>query len=111
MPSTSTLTSSEKAAIKKYAPVASSNDKILTAAIGRIYYAYPDPAKWSYSGISGAIVFGWGSNGGWLKMVDLAVSFFFLCRCCFLRFIVFFFFEETITDFFILYILLNFIGN
>lgn len=74
MPSTSTLTSSEKALIKKHAPITSSSDKILTAAIGRIYYSYPDPAKWSYSGISGAIVFGWGTQGGWLKVVDLAVS-------------------------------------
>ncbi|KAL8292796.1 hypothetical protein RQP46_001408 [Phenoliferia psychrophenolica] len=72
MPSTSTLTSSEKALIKKHAPVASSHDKILTAAIARVYYAYPDPAKWAFSGISGALVYGWGSNGGWLKVVDLA---------------------------------------
>ncbi|ORY88279.1 hypothetical protein BCR35DRAFT_317612 [Leucosporidium creatinivorum] len=71
MPSTSTLTSSEKSLIKKHAPT-SSGDKILTAAIGRIYYAFPDPVKWSYSGISGAVVFGWGGNGGWLKVVDLA---------------------------------------
>lgn len=78
--------------MKKHAPVASSSDKsaarplrthlqlgsrtlaVLTAAIGRIYYAWPDPSKWSYSGISGAVVFGWGTTGGWLKVVDLAVS-------------------------------------
>lgn len=72
MPSTSTLTSAEKSLIKKHAPT-SSGDKILTAAIGRIYYAFPDPVKWSYSGISGAVVFGWGSYGGWLKVIDLAV--------------------------------------
>lgn len=73
MPSTSSLTSSEKALIKKHAPVATAGDKILTAAIGRVYYAYPDPARWSFSGVSGAVVYGWGSNGGWLKVVDLAV--------------------------------------
>lgn len=78
MPSTSTLTSAEKASVKKHAPT-SSGDKILTAAIGRVYYAFPDPAKWSYSGISGAIVFGWGSHGGWLKVVDLAVRLDFWC--------------------------------
>ncbi|CEQ39365.1 SPOSA6832_00897 [Sporobolomyces salmonicolor] len=71
MPSTSTLTSSEKSLIKKHAPVGS-GDKIHAAAIGRVYYAFPDPAKWSYSGISGAVVFGWGQQGGWLKVVDLA---------------------------------------
>ncbi|BGP51144.1 hypothetical protein JCM10450v2_007073 [Rhodotorula kratochvilovae] len=70
MPSTSSLTSSEKSLIKKHA--AAGGDKIHSAAIGRIYYAYPDPAKWSYSGISGAVVFGWGAGGGWLKVVDLA---------------------------------------
>lgn len=74
MPSTSSLTSSEKALIKKHAPSSSSHDMIHTAAIARVYYAFPDPAKWSYSGISGAIVYGWGQNGGWLRVVDLAVS-------------------------------------
>lgn len=73
MPSHSSLTSSEKSLIKKHAPT-SSGDKIHSAAIGRIYYAFPDPTKWSYSGISGAVVFGWGQAGGWLKVVDLAVS-------------------------------------
>ncbi|PRQ72219.1 hypothetical protein AAT19DRAFT_9558 [Rhodotorula toruloides] len=71
MPSHSSLTSSEKSLIKKHAP-SSSGDKIHSAAIGRIYYAFPDPTKWSYSGISGAVVFGWGQAGGWLKVVDLA---------------------------------------
>jgi hypothetical protein len=71
MPSTSSLTSHEKALVKKYAPTAH-KDKIHAAAIGRVYYAYPDPAKWSYSGIAGAVTFGWGANGGWIKVVDLA---------------------------------------
>ncbi|SCV69221.1 BQ2448_2241 [Microbotryum intermedium] len=71
MPSTSTLTSNEKALIKKHAPSAP-GDKIHTAAVARVFYAFPDPAKWSYSGISGALVFGWGSQGGWLKVIDLA---------------------------------------
>ncbi|GAA6022514.1 hypothetical protein JCM10207_008539, partial [Rhodosporidiobolus poonsookiae] len=71
MPSTSSLTSSEKSLIKKSAATGP-GDKIHCAAIGRVYYAYPDPAKWSYSGISGAVVFGWGQGGGWLRVVDLA---------------------------------------
>ena len=73
MPSTSSLTSVEKALIKKHAPSSSSSDKILTAAIGRVYYSWPDPTKWSFSGIAGAVVFGWGTRGGWIKVVDLAV--------------------------------------
>lgn len=71
MPSTSTLTSHEKSLVKKSAPAAN-KDKIHACAIGRVYYAYPDPAKWSYSGIGGAVTFGWGDNGGWIKVVDLA---------------------------------------
>ncbi|GAA5984649.1 hypothetical protein JCM10908_003440 [Rhodotorula pacifica] len=71
MPSTSSLTSHEKSLVKKYAPTAH-HDKIHAAAIARIYYAYPDPAKWSYSGIAGAVTFGWGANGGWIKVIDLA---------------------------------------
>ncbi|BGP27210.1 actin regulatory protein [Rhodotorula toruloides] len=71
MPSHSSLTSFEKSLVKKHAP-SSSGDKIHSAAIARIYYAFPDPTKWSYSGISGAVVFGWGQAGGWFKVVDLA---------------------------------------
>ncbi|BGP19598.1 hypothetical protein JCM10213_002861 [Rhodosporidiobolus nylandii] len=71
MPSTSSLTSTEKSVIKR-AALSGPGDKIHAAAICRVYYAYPDPAKWSYSGISGACVFGWGQGGGWLKVVDLA---------------------------------------
>jgi hypothetical protein len=74
MPSTSTLTSTEKSLIKKYAIISSANDKIITATIARIYYAWPDPAKWSYSGIAGALVFGWGEKGGWIRIIDLVVS-------------------------------------
>lgn len=71
MPGSSTLTSTEKALIKKHAP-SGQNDKIHAAAIGRVYYAFPDPSRWQYSGISGAVVFGWGAQGGWLRVVDLA---------------------------------------
>jgi hypothetical protein len=71
MPSTSTLTSSEKSLIKKSLPLLS-GEKIHSAAIARVYYAFPSPSKWSYSGLSGALVFGWGPQGGWLKLVDLA---------------------------------------
>lgn len=74
MPSTTSLTSAEKALIKKHA--SNSTDKILTAAIGRLYYAAPDPSHWSYVGLEGAIVFGnseRGQGGFWLKMVDVVV--------------------------------------
>lgn len=48
--------------------------QIVSAAIARIYYAYPDPDEWSYSGIEGALVFGTQEAGFWFRMVDLTVS-------------------------------------
>lgn len=75
MPSHSSITSAEKTLIKKHA--ASATDKILSGAIGRVYYAYPDPSKWSWAGgLEGAIVFGntsKGSGGFWFKVVDITV--------------------------------------
>lgn len=48
--------------------------QIVSAAVARIYYAYPDPNSWSYSGLEGALVFGTqDSSGFWFRLVDLAV--------------------------------------
>ncbi|KAI0057123.1 PH domain-like protein, partial [Artomyces pyxidatus] len=54
MPSSSTLSTSEKALIKSVLPPAT--QKISAAALGRLYFAHPDPNSWSYSGIQGAVV-------------------------------------------------------
>lgn len=70
MPSTSTLTSTEKQLVKTHA-VPSPNDKILSVAIARIYHATPE---WQFTGLFGALVFGWSKGAqGWLRLVDLAV--------------------------------------
>ena len=70
MPSTSTLTSTEKQLVKTHA-VPGSNDKILSVAIARIYHAAPE---WQFTGLFGALVFGWTKGAhGWLRLVDLAV--------------------------------------
>lgn len=71
MPSQSTLNSDEKARIKNVVPPSSS--KIFFAALARIYYAYPQPNKWSYTGLQGALVFCKDTNTNVLqfKMVDL----------------------------------------
>ncbi|KAJ3539632.1 hypothetical protein NM688_g6335 [Phlebia brevispora] len=71
MPSTSTLTKEEKDKIK--AAVPSSSFKVQTAALARIYYAYPNPQTWSYSGIQGALAFvlDLSRNVFCLKMVDI----------------------------------------
>ncbi|PLW14604.1 hypothetical protein PCANC_20418 [Puccinia coronata f. sp. avenae] len=74
MPSSSSFTASEKAIIKHVLP--SDHHKILAAGLCRIYYAYPDPNKWSYTGLSGALVFGRPTSGiagsFWFKLIDLA---------------------------------------
>ena len=53
MPAQSTLSNDEKAKVK--AAVNSPANKILTAALARIYYAYPNPNEWSYTGLQGAL--------------------------------------------------------
>ncbi|KAI0761866.1 hypothetical protein BC629DRAFT_987277 [Irpex lacteus] len=72
MPTSSAITSDDKAKIK--AAIPNSSNKILTAAIARIYYAYPDPNKWSYSGLQGALALAKDNNRGAhvFKLVDLA---------------------------------------
>ncbi|KAI0087205.1 hypothetical protein BDY19DRAFT_856489, partial [Irpex rosettiformis] len=73
MPTSSAITSEDKTKIKAAIP---NNNKILTAAIARIYYAYPDPNKWSYSGLQGALAFAKDNNRGAhvFKLVNLAGS-------------------------------------
>ncbi|KAH9440192.1 hypothetical protein Pst134EB_030821 [Puccinia striiformis f. sp. tritici] len=74
MPSSSSFTSPEKAIIKHVLP--SDHHKILAAGLCRIYYAYPDPNKWSYTGLSGALVFGRPTSGiagsFWFKLIDIS---------------------------------------
>ncbi|KAK0552857.1 hypothetical protein OC846_001428 [Tilletia horrida] len=55
MPSISTLPGPSKSKVKAALP--SSTYKILTATVGRLYAAYPDPKAWSYTGIEGAVAF------------------------------------------------------
>ncbi|KAE8215411.1 hypothetical protein CF327_g1286 [Tilletia walkeri] len=55
MPSISTLPGPSKSKVKAALP--SSSYKILTATVGRLYAAYPDPNQWSYTGIEGAVAF------------------------------------------------------
>ncbi|SNX85311.1 related to Neural Wiskott-Aldrich syndrome protein [Melanopsichium pennsylvanicum] len=55
MPSSSTISSSDKSKVKSAIP--SSTNKIITATVGRVYAAYPTPSQWSYTGLEGAIAF------------------------------------------------------
>lgn len=70
MPS-SLLTSDDKAKIKRSIPKAS--NKIITAAVARLYIAFPDPHKWNFTGLSGAIVLAKDNVGDtyFLKLVDV----------------------------------------
>ena len=73
MPSQSTLSSDEKAKVKSAIPVSSTTNKIFFATLARIYYAYPNPNEWSYSGLQGAIAFVKDQTKGTLsfKLVDI----------------------------------------
>ncbi|EJF63715.1 WH1-domain-containing protein, partial [Dichomitus squalens LYAD-421 SS1] len=70
MPAQSTLSNDEKTKVK--AAVNSPANKILTAALARIYYAHPNPNEWSYTGLQGALAFVRDQQGVYnLKLVDL----------------------------------------
>jgi hypothetical protein len=71
MPSTSALGGEEKAKVKNAIPTSTS--RILFATIARIYYAYPRPDKWSYTGLQGGLALAQDrtSNTLYFKMVDL----------------------------------------
>lgn len=55
MPSQSALSADEKSKLKS--TLANSSQKILTATLARIYFAYPQPNQWSYGGLQGALAF------------------------------------------------------
>ena len=57
MPSQSTLSADDKAKVKSAIPVSPASNKIFHATLSRIYYAYPAPSSWSYSGLQGALAF------------------------------------------------------
>lgn len=68
MPSQSTINDDDKAKIKGVVPT-----KILAASLARIYYSYPQPNKWCYAGLQGALVFTLDKSDGayHFKLVDL----------------------------------------
>ena len=70
MPSSSTLSTNDRNIIKSVIP---SSTKILAASLARIYFAYPDPHSWSYSGLQGALLLVADSGRGahFLCLVDL----------------------------------------
>lgn len=69
----SILNDDDKDTVKRFVPKQS--NKIQAVAVARLYVAYPSPAKWTYTGLQGAIVLANDLVGNtyWLKMVDISV--------------------------------------
>lgn len=70
----SILSDADKDTVKRFVP--KQNNKIQAVAVARLYVAYPDPSKWTYTGLQGAVVLANDLVGNtyWLKMVDISVS-------------------------------------
>lgn len=70
----SILNDADKETVKRFVP--KQNNKIQAVAVARLYVAYPDPSKWTYTGLQGAVVLANDLVGNtyWLKMVDISVS-------------------------------------
>ncbi|GAO47858.1 hypothetical protein G7K_2054-t1 [Saitoella complicata NRRL Y-17804] len=72
MPSTSSMTPQDRERIKRSIP--SSTNKIVSAAVARLYVSHPNPNAWTYTGKTGAVVLAYDKVGKvfFLKMVDIS---------------------------------------
>lgn len=70
----SVLSDDDKETVKRFVP--KQTNKIQAVAVARLYVAYPNPGRWTNTGIQGAIVLSNDLVGNtyWLKMVDISVS-------------------------------------
>jgi outer membrane lipoprotein-sorting protein len=70
----SILSEDDKETVKRMVPKAS--NKIQAVAVARLYIAYPNRRKWTYTGLQGAIVLSNDLIGNtyWIKLVDISVS-------------------------------------
>lgn len=70
----SILSETDKETVKRFVPKQS--NKIQAVALARLYVAYPNRSKWTYTGLQGAVVLSNDLVGNtyWLKMVDISVS-------------------------------------
>ncbi|KAI1339305.1 hypothetical protein F5Y15DRAFT_85012 [Xylariaceae sp. FL0016] len=68
----SILSEEDKETVKRVVPKQS--NKIQAVAVARLYVAYPNKSKWTYTGLQGAIVLANDLVGHtyWLKMVDVS---------------------------------------
>ncbi|KAK7426811.1 hypothetical protein QQZ08_006712 [Neonectria magnoliae] len=70
----SILNDDDKDTVKRFVPKQS--NKIQAVAVARLYVAYPNRLKWTYTGLQGAIVLANDLVGHtyWIKMVDISPS-------------------------------------
>lgn len=70
----SILSDEDKQTVKRTVPKAS--NKIHAVAVARLYIAYPDRNRWTYTGLQGAAVLANDLVGNtlWIKLVDISVS-------------------------------------
>ncbi|KAJ9155726.1 Proline-rich protein LAS17 [Pleurostoma richardsiae] len=70
----SILNDTDKETVKRFVPKQS--NKIQAVAVARLYVAYPNRSKWTYTGLQGAVVLANDLVGNtyWLKMVDISPS-------------------------------------
>ncbi|KAF7134128.1 hypothetical protein CNMCM5793_005807 [Aspergillus hiratsukae] len=68
----SILSDADKETVKRNVPKPS--NKILAVAVARLYVAHPDPQRWTYTGLQGAVVLANDLVGRtfWLKLVDVS---------------------------------------
>ncbi|KAF2149623.1 WH1-domain-containing protein, partial [Myriangium duriaei CBS 260.36] len=68
----SILTDDEKQTVKRTVPKAS--NKIHAVAVAKLYIAYPNRQRWTYTGLQGAVVLADDTVGNtfWIKLVDIS---------------------------------------
>lgn len=70
----SILSEEDKETVRRVVP--KQTNKIQAVAVAKLYVAYPNPSRWTYTGLQGAIVLANDLVGNtyWLKLVDVSVS-------------------------------------
>ncbi|KAK7740704.1 hypothetical protein SLS53_005172 [Cytospora paraplurivora] len=68
----SILSDADKETVKRFVP--KQTNKIQAVAVARLYVAYPNRSKWTYTGLQGAVVLANDLVGNtyWLKLVDIS---------------------------------------
>ena len=71
----SILSEEDKQTVKRTVPKPS--NKIHAVAVAKLYVAYPNKSRWSYTGLQGAVVLANDLVGHtyWIKLVDISVCF------------------------------------